>query len=491
MDTNDYKEGQKNGQPDQNNQSQNNQSQYNQNQYTQNQYTQNQNNPYGYGQQPNYQGYYGYYGGAYPGGQNTGKAPKKKGNGAVKAAVAIIMIICLIGGIILGVVFYPSLFGKTQNLTMGTGTQKSAAPQVSNGGAGSLTTNQPSIGGAAPTFDSSDDRIVQIAKKLSPSVVFIGINYKTASGFGKGGDTTPKASDEPKTSGEVFNAGGTGIIVSANGYIVTNNHVVEGADTIKVKLVDGTEYNAQVVGLNVKNDIAVIKINASGLSPASLGDSDKLQVGETVVAIGTPVDQSLQGTVTSGIVSALNRQIDITNDDGTTMTHSFLQTDAAINPGNSGGPLINMSGQVIGINAGKITTAEIDPYTGQQISAEGIGFAIPINSAIPVIQQLETNGRVGIGVTCTVDSSNKYNPSGSPSGVTVISVTEGGPAAAAGIKAGDIITVADGKELKSVEDMLIIIQGHKVGDILKLTVWRSGQTSDINVTVGDLNQMSK
>ena len=191
------------------------------------------------------------------------------------------------------------------------------------------------------------------------------------------------------------------------------------------------------------------------------------------------------GTVTQGIISAIDRDIDVGNG-----PMSLLQTDAAINPGNSGGPLINMSGQVIGINAGKVTTAEQDPFTGEDISAEGLGFAIPINLAKPVIQQLETNGRVGIGITCVIDSDNQYNPSGSPAGITIVNIVQGGPADTAGLQKNDIILTVDGKTMKTVEDLLIVIQGHKVGDKLELTVWRSGQEYKVEVVVGDLNSMA-
>jgi len=232
-------------------------------------------------------------------------------------------------------------------------------------------------------------------------------------------------------------------------------------------------------------DLAVLKIDATGLTAAALGDSDDLKVGEEVAAIGNALGMG-SGTVTTGIISGLNKEI--TNEDY--YTQEYIQTDAAISPGNSGGPLINMEGEVIGINTLKSYIAEYDA-SGQAVSSEGIGFAIPINTAVPVIKQIMESGSIvhpGIGITGTVDVDHQYNTDG-PDGVTVVSVTDGGPADLAGIQANDILTAVDGVALTSVDDLVAVIQEHNVGDTITLTVWRSGREYQATVTVGDLNQL--
>jgi serine protease Do len=205
-----------------------------------------------------------------------------------------------------------------------------------------------------------------------------------------------------------------------------------------------------------------------------------------VVAIGNPLGATLAGSVTSGIVSALNRNISTEG-----YSQEYIQTDAAINPGNSGGALVNMKGQVIGINTLKTYLAGYDDY-GVPIGTEGIGFAIPINSAKPIVEQLIATGSVqrpGIGITCLVDETNQYNAPSAPAGVTVVNVTENGPAAQAGLEAYDIITTIDGTAADSVDTLTAVIQNHKIGDQIELVVWRSGQEYKAVVTVGDLNNM--
>ncbi len=406
------------------------------------------------------------------GGAPGGKPPERKG--LRRALIAIFMVLCLIIGSAIGVYVLSPDFGAGRESevaaaepTATPATQTSEKPNATPDSA--LTTNDPQIGGDTPSISGGDSPIVQIVAAISPSVVVVRI-------------------DDPSVPDD-YDAQGTGFIITADGYIVTNNHVVaeRGSYNVVVKMSDGTEYKAGVVGGDEATDVAVIKIDAKDLTAVALGDSDTLRVGEEVVAIGNALGQGY-GTVTSGIVSGLHQ--DITNEDG--YTQEYIQTDAAINPGNSGGPLIDMSGEVIGINTLKDTVAGIDEY-GQTISAEGIGYAIPINTAKPVIEELMRNGSVerpGIGISCLVDEYNEYNPSGSPEGVTVVSVTEGGPAALAGIMANDIIIKADGKIVKTVEELTDIIRGHAVGEKLSLTVWRDGREHEASVTVGDLNNMS-
>ena len=243
----------------------------------------------------------GYYGNPYNG-STTGEAGRRKGLAAV---IAVIMVICLVvGGIFTAYVImpgiYPSLRGD-DGLALAPPDKDGSQPANNNGSnadnkPGSLTTDSPNIGGLAPNINSAENPIIQIAKEVGPAVVGIAVSSNQMPSFGNGSD--------PQEYGY-----GTGIIVSSDGYIVTNNHVTEGSDSIKVTLFDGTEYPASLVGSDITTDLAVIKIDAKDLTVAAFGNSDNLQVGETVVAIGNPLGSELAGTVTSGIVSALNRSI--------------------------------------------------------------------------------------------------------------------------------------------------------------------------------------
>jgi len=419
--------------------------------------------PAGYGQYQhgNYPNYGGYYSNQYPGG-------KKKGGGALKAVLAVLMVLCLIaGGIFTAFVIMPAVYPSIISRNPLVVTAAPDAATEGNGG-GKLTTDSPQIGGAAPEIASSDEPYVQVAKAVTPAVVMVRI-------------------DDPRTADE-YDPQGTGIIITGDGYIVTNNHVISqrGRFNIIIKTSDDKEYTAKVVGADVTSDLAVLKIDAAGLTAAALGDSDTLQVGQRVVAIGNANGLG-QGTVTTGIISALDKSI---RSGG--FSQKYIQTDTAINPGNSGGPLVDMKGKVIGIVTLKSFISEYN--NGLPISSEGIGFAIPINTAKPVIEQIMTTGSVarpGIGITCTVDSEHEYNPSGSPDGVTVINVTQGSGADKAGIQPADIITTADGKALKSVDDLLAVIQSHKIGDTIDVTVWRSGQYYSAKIIVGDLNKTNQ
>lgn len=434
----------------------------------------------GYGFSPGGFSNNGNYGNMDNGGGPQGpyKQPKKRGKGR-KALIAVLMALCLIAGCAVGVFVIGNDFlaNKGSDLALATpgesGLKPLSTPAPDSTPDSSLTTDDPSIGGQAPSIDYSQSPIIQIAKQVGPSVVGVAVSARQT-GIGQG-ETT-----------EQEYGYGTGIIVSADGYILTNNHVTTGSDSIKVTLYDGKEYPASLVGADITTDLAVIKIEATGLTPAAIGNSDDLQVGETVVAIGNPLGSELAGSVTSGIVSALNREI-------TTNSYSqkYIQTDAAINPGNSGGPLVNLKGEVIGVNTLKTYLAGYDDY-GMPIGTEGIGFAIPMTTAEPVMEQLITKGSVerpGIGITCLVDETNQYNPSGSPAGVTVVKVIQGGPADVAGIEPSDIITSLDGTAVKTVEELKGILQAHKVGDVLDITVWRSGQEYKAKITVGDQNNM--
>lgn len=263
----------------------------------------------------------------------------------------------------------------------------------------------------------------------------------------------------------VSEGAGSGVILTSDGYIVTNNHVIEGAEKITVTLKDGTSYSGKLVGTDSQGDIAVVKIEATGLQPAVIGDSSTLQVGDMAVAIGNPLGQ-LGGTVTDGIISALDRQIDL---DGKTMT--LLQTNAAINPGNSGGGLFNGKGELIGVVVAKSSGSGI----------EGLGFAIPINTAKDLIDQIMeygyVKGRIDLGFT-TVDVTNAQTAMMyrlSSTGVYIDEVTEGSNAAAVGFHAGDRILSFNGEEIASGDDLTKAIQNCKVGDTVEIIIVRNGQ----------------
>ena len=273
----------------------------------------------------------------------------------------------------------------------------------------------------------------------------------------------------------VASGAGSGVIISEDGYIITNNHVIEGATQITVTTTDGTAYEATLVGRDEDLDVALLKIEASGLTVASFGDSDAVQLGEKVVAIGNPLGQ-LGGTVTEGIISALNRDITI---DGKAMT--LLQTDAAINPGNSGGGLFNDQGQLVGLVVAKSSGDDV----------EGLGFAIPINNVQEILNDLlnygYTKGKAYLGVSLLDITSQQmarmYNVS--ETGTYIYSVQENSAAADAGLKSGDRIVSINGQEITSNEDVRNLISSSTVGDELTFVISRSGQEQTVTVTVGE------
>ncbi len=270
-------------------------------------------------------------------------------------------------------------------------------------------------------------------------------------------------------------AAGSGFIITSDGYIVTNYHVVEGAKDIKVSTYDGGTYDAELIGYDAKNDIAVIKVDADNLTPVVLGDSDQMNVGDSVIAIGNPLGE-LAFSLTSGSVSALNRKVSVSNVDMT-----LIQTDCAINSGNSGGALFNSHGEVIGItnakysSSGSITTASI----------ENIGFAIPINSVRDIITSIIENGYIEkpyIGVTVmNVQSDYQRNDI---KGAVIYDVEEGSPAEKAGLQKDDIIIAVNGTALSSTSELCSILSEGKEGDKYTLTVYRDGETVKVTVKIG-------
>ncbi len=271
-------------------------------------------------------------------------------------------------------------------------------------------------------------------------------------------------------------ASGSGFIVTDDGYIVTNYHVVEGSDSITVSLYNGDTYDAALIGYDESNDLAVLKIEAKELAPVILGDSDNLNVGDSVVAIGNPLGE-LTFSLTSGSISAKDREVTMSS----SLTMNLLQTDCAINSGNSGGALFNMYGEVIGITNAKYSSS------GSEASIDNIGFAIPINEVRSIVESIIEKGYfskpyLGVGV---VDVSREYQIYGLPQGAAIQTITEGGPAEVAGLQVGDIITKVDDSEIKSRSDLTTIIGRYKIGDTIHLTVYRQGETVEVAVTIGE------
>ena len=394
----------------------------------------------------------------------TSKANFKHSNGFGKTVlvpfVSGIMGCALVIGTCFGV---PSI---KQKLT-GSDTSSKATVQTSSG----TTSNLISLSNYSNTA-------VFAANKILPSIVGIEVSYTATSNsiFGFG---TPQTSTATAT--------GSGIIISEDGYILTNNHVVDtsssnsysyydisDATSVKVKLNSATygndaTFDAKIVGKDSQTDLAVLKIDKTGLTAAEFGDSDQAVVGEFVMAVGSPL--GLDTTVTQGIVSAVNREVE---SDGTKYT--CIQTDAAINSGNSGGALVNSEGKVIGINTLKLSGSGV----------EGIGFAIPINSTLDVTDQLINHNKVlrpyiGIsGISLDESTAKKYNLT---VGVYVKTVQNFSPAEKAGLQSGDVIVKADDKDITTMDELNEVKNSHKIGDTMKLKINRNGEEKEVTLTL--------
>lgn len=298
---------------------------------------------------------------------------------------------------------------------------------------------------------------------------------------------------------------GSGVIYKKDGnsaYVVTNNHVVDGASQIEIMLSDGTKVVGELVGTDTYSDIAVVKIASDKVTTvAEFADSDKITVGETAIAIGSPLGTDYANSVTQGIVSSLSRTVTMTNDDGETISTNAIQTDAAINPGNSGGALINIEGQVIGINSSKISSTS---DSGSGNSVEGMGFAIPANDVVKIINQLEANGKVirpALGITManlsdlsTTIISRLNIPTSVTSGIVVASVQSGMPAEGT-LKKYDVITAIDDKDVSSTTDLQSVLYGHSIGDSIKVTFYRGTdkktETIKLTKTTQDLSSSNQ
>ena len=304
---------------------------------------------------------------------------------------------------------------------------------------------------------------VEISKKVGPAVV--GITSKSQSSLGMFGSPTESVGV------------GSGIIISSDGYIVTNNHVIEGALSVYVTLNTGAEYEAMIIGVDAKTDLAVVKITPTEeLTVAELGDSSELEVGERAIAIGNPLGMEFFGSTTQGIISAINRTVTVEN-----RTMSLIQTDAAINEGNSGGALVNAYGQVIGINAVKISSS----------SVEGMGFAIPISEAKPILEDLiqhgYVKGRPVIGISGRDVNEYMATRQGWPVGVQIMGTQPGSGAEIAGLEQGDIITKAGGTPISSIDELNKIKDTYQVGDSIDLEVYRyeTGLTETVSVKLSE------
>lgn len=343
------------------------------------------------------------------------------------------------------------------NISIGTSTTPTASPNITPGPINPTFSSPPL---ATETVSSTVPDFVQVIANVRPSVVAINTVVEGTSIFG--GTFTQEGA-------------GSGWIIDSSGLIVTNNHVIEGASNVSVTLEDGRNFTANTIRADSVSDLAVLKIEATNLpSPLKVGDSDKLRVGNWVIAIGNSLGEGISAT--KGIVSALG--VSVTGEQGETL-YDLVQTDAAINPGNSGGPLVNLAGEVIGINSIKVA----------QVGVEGMGYAISTKVAIPIINELITNGFVsrpwlGVSDLYTVDQTvvrqlglaiNK--------GVLINGTISGGPANQAGLKRYDVITQIDDKPVVTAEELVINIRSHKVGDVVQVTYWRDNNSNTVSITL--------
>ncbi|MGM0238761.1 S1C family serine protease [Enterococcus sp. AZ103] len=412
-------------------------------------------------------------------------SPKKPRNGLKRFLTGVAGGV-VGAGVILGIFYFANGLGSSNNTS---GSPSAGSTQVSN-----------------VKVDSSSD-ITEAVEKAQDAVVSV-VNLQNAQSnsdwssiFGSGNSSQ---SDSNDSSGDLEESSeGSGVIYKVEGntaYIVTNNHVVEGQNGLEVLLSDGSKVTAELVGTDSYTDLAVLKVDSDkvkDITPATFGDSDNLKVGETAIAIGSPLGSQYANSVTSGIISSLNRQVTSQNEEGQTVNINAIQTDAAINPGNSGGPLVNAAGQVVGINSSKIVQTE------SSVSVEGIGFAIPSNDVVSVINQIETSGSVsrpGLGVSM-VDLANitseqqsqflKNLPESVTQGVVVANVTAGTPADEAGLKQYDVITKIGDTEVDTGVELQSALYKHKIGDTVKITYYRDGkeETAEAKLTM-DASQLT-
>lgn len=418
---------------------------------------------------------------------------KKKKHLGLKA-VALILSMVIVGGGSIQVYKYvnensPTVSDFNESENNASGEDSSGEENLSGSSASDSDEDMPSLIQLASRTDAMS--IPDIVDTVMPSVVGISATFEytpqnSSFGFGWGG------MNGGQTQTQEIVGTGTGIVMTEDGYIVTNAHVVYDeseydcgqAVEVSVLFYDETKLEANIIAYDTETDIAVLKVDAAGLTPAEFGDSDELRVGELVIAIGNPLGFDLFGSVTSGIVSALDRQISI-ND----KNMNLIQTDAAINSGNSGGPLVNSCGQVIGINSAKMSSS----YSSSA-SIEGLGFAIPITEAETIINDLVNykyvKGRPQIGIG-TVDITEAYSSYlNLPMGVYVRSVEEGSAAEWSGIEVGDVIIGIENQAITTADELNEIKNQYKAGDEITLTIYRNGEDIDLKLVLQEANANS-
>ena len=332
------------------------------------------------------------------------------------------------------------------------------------------------------TLRDLNNAFVDIAKSVTPSVVMITTaqTMKVRQGSPFGADPFAELfglRQQPRQREFKRQGLGSGVVISSDGYVLTNNHVIANADSIMVRFADGKTKSAKVVGTDPNTDVAVIKVIASGLVPIRIGDSDNLQVGEMVMAVGSPLNPNLAHTVTQGIVSAKGR-----SNVGLADYEDFIQTDAAINPGNSGGALVNLDGELVGINAA---------IASQSGGFQGIGFAVPINMAIRVKDQLITDGKVtrgylGVNIQDVNDQLAQAMKLQGNQGALVGNVADDSPASRAGLQSGDVIVAFNGQQIENSAQLRSQIASTAPGTNVTLTVQRDNDEQDFKVTLGEL-----
>lgn len=332
------------------------------------------------------------------------------------------------------------------------------------------------------TSYKNENATTQAVNKVKDAVVSVITYSSNRQNSVFGNDETDTDTDSQQVASE-----GSGVIYKKNGkdaYLVTNTHVIKGASKVDIRLADGTKVPGEIVGSDTFSDIAVVKISSEKVTTvAEFGDSSKLNVGETAIAIGSPLGSEYANTVTQGIISSLNRNVSLKSQDGQAISTKAIQTDTAINPGNSGGPLVNIQGQVIGITSSKIAS-------NGGTSVEGLGFAIPSNDAQNIIKQLESDGKVtrpALGIQMVnlanigANDLRKLNiPSSITSGVVVKSVQSNMPASGH-LEKYDVITKVDDKEISSSTDLQSALYNHSIGDTIKITYYRNGKEETTTV----------
>lgn len=426
-----------------------------------------------------------------PNGGDSNKKPKKKHTGLKVAAFVLAMV--LVSGGSIGV--YEGIrSSNADNSSSIVASNDSSAAESSTSDSSSSKKSDSSQSWIQLASTNGSMSVADIVKKVTPSVVGVQSTFSSANGSnnntmnGYGGFFGYGSQGNNGSQG--MTGVGTGIIMSKDGYIVTNAHVIYDdeygygeASSVQIQMSDEeTTYDARIVAYDKEADIAVLKIDADNLTPAEFGDSSSCEVGETVVAIGNPLGLQFQNTVTCGIISALDRKVTI-NDN----TMTLIQTDTAINNGNSGGPLINSSGQVIGINSAKMSST----YSGEA-TVEGIGFAIPMSEAKSIVDDLinygYVTGRPQLGISCqdvTEAVSQAYNI---PVGAYIFSVTAGGAADQAGLQPGDVITGIQDQTISTTEELNAVKNQYKAGDTITLTYVRAGETKKVDVTLAEVQQ---